>query len=87
MNAKDIIEAIYLINPNAEFSFNEADLETLQWHNETKPLSNATILETIKNNKAAKAQVELNKATKRDAALAKLLALGLDVDDLAALGL
>ena len=38
-----IIKAIQKINPNAEVSIQEDDINTLVWHNDTTPISNADI--------------------------------------------
>jgi len=34
-----IAEAIKSINPNAEFVYTEEDINTIEWHNETTPIS------------------------------------------------
>ena len=34
-----IAEAIKGINPNAQFIYNEEDVNTIEWHNETTPIS------------------------------------------------
>ena len=34
-----IAEAIKAINPNAQFIYNEEDVNTIEWHNETTPIS------------------------------------------------
>ena len=39
----DIIKAIQKINPNAEVSVSGNDINTIQWHNETTPISKADI--------------------------------------------
>ena len=38
-----IVKAILNINPNAEVSIREDDINTLVWHNGTTPISNADI--------------------------------------------
>jgi len=38
-----IAEAIKSINPNAEFVYTEEDINTIEWHNETTPISVADI--------------------------------------------
>ena len=38
-----IVKAILNINPNAEVSITEDDINTLVWHNGTTPISNADI--------------------------------------------
>ena len=38
-----VIKAIQRINPNAEVSIQDDDINTLVWHNGTTPISNADI--------------------------------------------
>jgi len=38
-----VIKAILSINPNAEVSVSGNDINTVQWHNGTTPISNADI--------------------------------------------
>jgi len=38
-----VIQAILKINPNAEVSVSENDINTIQWHNETTPIPKADI--------------------------------------------
>ena len=38
-----VIKAILKINPNAEVSVSGNDINTVQWHNGTTPISNADI--------------------------------------------
>lgn len=40
-----IAEAIKSINPNAEFVYTEEDINTIEWHNETTPISVSDIEE------------------------------------------
>ena len=39
----DIIKAIQKINPNAEVSVNDNDINQITWHNETTPIPKADI--------------------------------------------
>jgi hypothetical protein len=72
MKSKDIIDAIYSINPIAEFTFNDTDLDTLQWHGKTKPLTKEQILAAFENNKTVKAQELAQKAVDKAALLDRL---------------
>ncbi len=72
MKSKDIIDAIYSIDPIAEFTFNDTDLETLQWHGKTKPLTKEQILAAIENNNTIKMQQATQKAADKVALLARL---------------
>ena len=38
-----VIQAVLKINPNAEVSVSENDINTIQWHNGTTPISKADI--------------------------------------------
>ncbi len=39
-----IIKAIQKINPNAQFSYNDENIDTIQWHNGTPPIPKDQIL-------------------------------------------
>jgi hypothetical protein len=39
-----IINAILKINPNAQFSYNDENIDTIQWHNGTQPIPANEIL-------------------------------------------
>ena len=62
-----IAKAIRKINPTAEFSYNDENIDTIIWHNGTTPISKQDILDMLP-------QVELDMAledlrTKRNALL------------------
>jgi hypothetical protein len=83
-----LVDAIRLLKPNSEFVIRDNDYSTIEWHIlEGEAPSQAEIDEAIEQVKEDDAQVELDKAAKKAAAEAKLVALGLDLDDLRALGL
>lgn len=42
-----ISQAIFKINPVAEFSYNEENIDTIQWYNGTKPIPKEQILAMI----------------------------------------
>jgi len=80
--------AIKKLCPDAEFSFTNEDYSTIQWDIlEGDAPTQEEIDVAIKQVKANEAQTEIDKAAKKAAAEAKLAALGLDADDLKALGL
>jgi hypothetical protein len=88
MNELDLVEAIQYLKPNAQFSFQNADYSTIKWDLlEGDEPTQAEIDLAIEQVKAKKIQAEIDKAEKKAAAQAKLAALGLDADDLKALGL
>lgn len=74
-------QAIQSLRPNTEWTLNGNDVENIVWHTKNvEPLTSAEV------------QAELNKleqeeANKKEIAKNKLAALGLDSDDLKALGL
>lgn len=83
-----LVKAIKKLKPTAEFSFTEEDYASIKWDVlEGDAPTQAQIDKAIEEVKADEAQAEANKATAKLAAEAKLAALGLDADDLKALGL
>ena len=83
-----LADAIRKLKPNAEFSFIDEDYSTIKWDKlQGDAPTQAEINVAIEQVKADEAQAELDKAAKKAAAEAKLAALGLDADDLKALGL
>jgi hypothetical protein len=88
MNSQELVNAIKYINPEAEFSFTNGDLDTIVWD---KPKSGYPIKEEILaavEPAKAKAQADLDAAeAAKEAAKGKLTLLGLTADDLKALGL
>lgn len=80
--------AIRKLHPEAEFSFGEKGYSSIKWDvlNGDAP-TQAEIDAAIEQVKADEAQAELDKAAKKANAEAKLVALGLDLEDLKALGL
>ena len=83
-----LVKAINKLKPNAEFSFTENDYSTIKWAVlDGDAPTQADIDAAIEQVKADEAQAELDKAAKKASAEAKLVALGLDLDDLRALGL
>ena len=85
MEAKDIVNSILFIRPNAQFSFNDNEIT---WTDkiQTQP-TQSEIDEGFIAYNAAKAAAETQAANAKATAEAKLAALGLTADDLKALGL
>ena len=82
-----IIKSIFAINPTAQFTFEEEDIDNIQWLNGTTPISKSDLeakMLTIENEIA---QVETDKQTKKASGKAKLKALGLDDEEIKNLGL
>ena len=83
-----LTKAIKKLKPTAEFSFTDNDYSNIKWNVlEGDAPTQAEIDAVIEQVKEDDAQVELDKAAKKATAEAKLVALGLDLDDLRALGL
>ena len=43
--AIELIKAIWAINPNAEVTYTEQDIDTIKWCNGTSPISNLSEVE------------------------------------------
>ena len=83
-----LTKAIKNLRPTAQFSYVNNDYSTIEWDVlEGNAPTKAEVDAAIEQIKADEAQAELDKAAKKAAAEAKLAALGLDTDDLKALGL
>jgi hypothetical protein len=83
-----LAQAIWKLKPNAEFSFENDDYSTIKWNVlEGDAPTKIEIDDAIKAVKKEEEQAEVNAAEAKKAAEAKLVALGLTVDDLKALGL
>jgi len=80
-----ILKAIKILNPNAEMSISENDLDTIVWENGTTPISKSDIeakLEQAQNELDAEAQAKIDNKT---SAQNKLKALGLTDAEIEAL--
>ena len=88
MIIEDIVDAIKFLKPESEFVIRNQDLDNIEWIIvEGVPPTKKEIEEAVKAKAAAKVKAEQEAAAKKAAAEAKLVALGLDLDDLRALGL
>ena len=79
-----IAKAIKKINPNAEFKYSEEDINTIEWLNETTPISKSDI-ETKIAEMPTKEEEEITKENKKASGKQKLKDLGLDDDEIKAL--
>ena len=83
-----LTKAIYLLAPEAEFSYQNDDYSTINWIVEPKSIpTQSEIDDAIEQVKVAEQAEAEAKATAKAAAEAKLAALGLTADDLKAIGL
>jgi hypothetical protein len=86
--SQELVKAIFLLRPNAEFSFDNNDYSTIVWDKlEGDAPTKSEVDAAVEQVKANEAQAILDRATAKEAAQTKLTALGLSIDDLAALGL
>ena len=88
MKPTDLVKAISYLKPTAEYSFQESDYSTIKWDVlEGDAPTLQELEEALLKVEEQEAKAEADKAAKKAAAEAKLAALGLDPDDLKALGL
>lgn len=88
MKSQELVDAIKYINPNAEFSIVDGDLDTIVWDKPKTDFPTKDQILAAVDLAKAKMQDELDAAqAAKVAAQGKLAALGLTVDDLKALGL
>ena len=83
----NIVKAILKINPNAEVSVKNDDINEIIWENGTTPISKADIEAQIPTVEAEIEQEKQDAITKKASAKTKLKALGLDDAELKTLGL
>lgn len=75
------------LRPGEEWTLNGDSMDGLTWLSDTAPPTVAEVEAAWPDVEAAEAQAEADRIAAREAAIAKLAALGLTVDDLTALGL
>lgn len=79
-------EAIFLLRPNAEFSFIDNDYSTIKWDKlDGDAPTQSEITAAIKLVKANEAKAEADKLAAKQSAQAKLAALGLTEDEVRAI--
>jgi len=78
--------AIDNISPNAEYSIDEGDLDKLTWISGDNLPSKSDIIAEMQKVEAEQVALEEAKAAVKAAAEAKLAALGLTAEEIAALG-
>jgi len=80
-----ILEAIKKINPNAQASITDEDLNTIRWENGTTPISNSDIEAMIPTVEQEEADAEQAAIDKKASGKQKLKDLGLDDAEINAL--
>ena len=84
----ELSKAIWKLRPDSEFSFTDEDYSTIKWDKlEGNPPTQAEIDAAIEQIKTDETNAEAQAVAAKEAAQAKLAALGLTVEDLKALGL
>ena len=81
----NITKAILKINPNAEVSVTNNDIDTIQWHNGTTPISKSDIESQIPIVEAEIEQEKQDAIDKKASGKQKLKDLGLDDAEIKAL--
>jgi len=79
-----VLEAIKKINPDAQASITDEDLNTIRWENGTTPISIADIQAQIPVVEQEAADAAAKKIADKESANAKLKALGLTDDEIEA---
>ena len=79
-----IIKAILKINPTAEVSVSEEDINSIVWHNGTTPISKEDIEAQIPTVEQELKDATAKKIADKESANAKLKALGLTDDEIEA---
>jgi hypothetical protein len=77
-----IIEALQSLCPGAQFTINDEDISTIVWYTEgVKTPTKKEIADEIKRLEAAEAKAIADKAAAKASAIAKLEALGLNLEE------
>ena len=80
-----IIKAILKINPNAKVTVHGDDINQIIWENGTTPISKSEIESMIPVVEQEILNEQENKESKKQSAIAKLKALGLDEEEVKAI--
>jgi hypothetical protein len=79
-------EAVASLRPNIEWSMNGDDVENIIWHTpDVEPLTTAEVETEILRLEQAAVDAEAAKVAARESAIAKLSALGLNIDEVNAI--
>ena len=85
MTNEIIIKSILKINPNAEVTVRSNDINNITWENGTTPIPLAEIQAQIPIVEQEIANEKANRIAKKESAIAKLSALGLDEEEIKAI--
>jgi hypothetical protein len=79
-------QAVMSLRPNIEWSMNGDDVENIIWHTpDVEPLTTAEVETEIQRLEQAAVDAEAAKVAARESAVAKLSALGLNIDEVNAI--
>ena len=79
-------QAVLSLRPNIEWSMNGDDVENIIWHTpDVEPLTTAEVETEILRLEQAAVDAEADIAAARESAVAKLSALGLNIDEVNAI--
>lgn len=82
----ETVHAVMSLRPGTEFVMNGDDVENIIWHTpNVEPLTQAEVEAEIQRLEQEQIAAEQAKVEKKQSAIAKLSALGLDEDEIAAL--
>jgi len=84
-NIDKITKSIFAINPTAQFTFKDDDIDSIEWQNGTTPISKSDLEAKMSSIENEIAQAETDKANKKISGKQKLKDLGLDDDEIQAL--
>ena len=77
-----LVQALRSLRPGAEFTLNNEDISTIVWYTEgVKTPTKKEIADEIKRIEAAEAKAIADKAVAKASAIAKLEALGLNLEE------
>lgn len=86
MNQEIVVEAVMSLRPGAAWSMTNEDVENITWHTEgVQPLTQAEVTAEVARLEQAAIDDAAAKQAARESGEAKLLALGLTVDEVAAM--
>jgi len=80
-----IIKSIFALNPTAQFTFKDNNIDSIEWLNGTTPISKSDLEAKISTIENEIAQAETDKETKKVSGKQKLKDLGLEDAEIKAL--
>jgi len=84
-NIDKITKSIFAINPTAQFTFKDDDIDSIEWQNGTTPISKSDLETKMSSIENEIAQSETAAANKKASGKQKLKDLGLTDDEIQAL--